>query len=93
MELIFEGIMLLCLCSAMGIMLCRFAREKSIHVKLDRTIVITMGVGFVVGAISKMFSPQVEWTLVLYVIGAYLSYTATLFSFPELCKCEVNGNE
>lgn len=93
MELIFEGIMLLCLCSATAIMLCRFAREKSIHVKLDRAIVITMGIGFVIGAISKMLSPQVECTLILYVIGAYLSYTATLFSFPKACKPEVNDNE
>ena len=84
MENLFEGIMLCCLCVAIVVMIVRFARQKSVHLKLDRAIVITFGIGFILGAIEKALIAPVQWTLVLYVIGAYLSYTATIFSFPKL---------
>lgn len=36
----------------------------------------------------------VEWTFALYVVGAYLSYTAAIFSFPQFGeKNEVSENE
>ena len=53
MENLFEAIMLCCLCVGMAVMIVRFARQKSVHLKLDRAIVITFGVGFVLGAIGK----------------------------------------
>ena len=93
MENIFEGIMLICLCLGVAVMLCRFSRGRSVHIKLDRVIVITMGIGFVLGAVAKAISSPVEWTFALYVIGAYLSYTATLFSFPKFGVKEVSENE
>ncbi|MBQ8546644.1 MAG: hypothetical protein IJ437_06875 [Clostridia bacterium] len=73
-------------------MMCRFANERLAHMKLNRSIVITMGVGFVIGAVSKAISAPVKWTFVLYIIGAYLAYTAVLFSFPNIGR-EVSENE
>lgn len=84
MENLFEAIMLCCLCVGMAVMIVRFARQKSVHLKLDRAIVITFGVGFVLGAIGKAVITPVEWTFALYVVGAYLSYTAAIFSFPKI---------
>ena len=92
MGIIFESIMLACLCAAMVVMICRFTKERSVHVKLDRSIVITMGGGFVIGAVSKAISAPIVWTFVLYVVGAYLAYTAVLFSFPNIGR-EVSENE
>ena len=83
MELFLEALMILSLCIAVGIMLYRFAANKTVHRKLDRVTVITMGLGFLAGAICRASEEPVAWTFVLYVIGAYLCYTAALFSFPE----------
>ena len=44
MDIIFVSIMLAYLCAAMVVMICRFAKERSVHLKLDRSFVITMGV-------------------------------------------------
>ena len=94
MENLFEAIMLCCLCVGMAVMIVRFARQKSVHLKLDRAIVIMFGVGFVLGAIGKAVIAPVEWIFALYVVGAYLSYTAAIFSFPQFGeKNEVSENE
>ena len=94
MENLFDAFILCCLCVGMAVMIVRFAKQKSVHITLDRFIVITFGVGFVLGAIGKAVITPVEWTFALYVVGAYLSCTATIFSFPQFGeKNEVSENE
>ncbi|MBQ7976075.1 MAG: hypothetical protein IJ300_10370 [Clostridia bacterium] len=94
MENLFEAIMLICLCISIIVMLVRFIKHKSVHLKLERAILITFGIGFVLGAIGKAVIAPVEWTFALYVLGAYLSYTATVFSFSKIDeKNEVCENE
>ena len=92
MGIIFESIMLAYLCAAIVVIICRFAKQRLVHLKFDRSIVITMGGGFVIGAVSKAISAPVEWTFALYVVGAYLAYTAVLLSFPNIGR-EVSENE
>ena len=94
MENLFDAFILCCLCVGMAVMIVRFAKQKSVHITLDRFIVITFGVGFVLGAIGKAVIAPVEWTFALYVVGAYLSYTAAILSFPQIGeKNEVSENE
>ena len=94
MENLFDAFILCCLCVGMAVMIVRFAKQKSVHITLDRFIVITFGVGFVLGAIGKAVIAHVEWTFALYVVGAYLSYTAAILSFPQFGeKNEVSENE
>ena len=94
MEDLFDAFILCCLCVGMAVMIVRFAKQKSVHITLDRFIVITFGVGFVLGAIGKAVIAPVEWTFALYVVGAYLSYTAAILSFPQFGeKNEVSENE
>ena len=94
MENLFDAFILCCLCVGMAVMIVRFAKQKSFHITLDRFIVITFGVGFVLGAIGKAVIAPVEWTFALYVVGAYLSYTAAILSFPQFGeKNEVSENE
>lgn len=94
MENLFDAFILCCLCVGMAVMIVRFAKQKYVHITLDRFIVITFGVGFVLGAIGKAVIAPVEWTFALYVVGAYLSYTAAILSFPQFGeKNEVSENE
>ena len=94
MENLFDAFILCCLCVGLAVMIVRFAKQKSVHITLDRFIVITFGVGFVLGAIGKAVIAPVEWTFALYVVGAYLSYTAAILSFPQFGeKNEVSENE
>ena len=83
MKSIMEALMILCLCAAVGIMLYRFLKGRSVHKAMDRSAVITIGIGFIAGAVTKAIADPVEWTFVLYISGAMLCYTATLLSFPE----------
>lgn len=94
MDNLLEGIMLCFLCLGVAVMIIRFARQKSAHPNAERAIAVTFGIGFVLGAIERAVIAPVEWTFALYVVGAYLSYTAVLFSFPwHAASQEVNGNE
>ena len=80
MEKAMEVLMLLCLYGAVWTILCRFANERSVHKNRDRFTVITIGAGFVFGAIGEAVVPPSEWSFALYVIGAWLSYTAVAAS-------------
>ena len=82
MELVFEAFMMLSLCIAAGIQLYRFAVGKTVHTAVERTAVITIGLGFVLGTAWKLMEQPMLWLFVLYLLGAFLCYTATLFSFP-----------
>ena len=48
---------------------------------------------FVLGVIGKAVIAPVEWTFALYVVGAYLSYTAAIFSFPKIGGAERGDRE
>ena len=82
MEKFFEALLILPLCAAVGILLYRFAVNKSAHSMPERFTAITMGLGFLAGAVSKAVENPVHWIILLYVFGAYLCYIAVLFSFP-----------
>lgn len=94
MDNLFECVMLTCICVAMVIMIVRVSKQRSSNIKLDRALVITFGIGFVFGAIGKAIVAPIEWTFALYVVGAYLAYTAAIFSFPKFGdENEVSENE
>lgn len=82
MELVFEVLMILSLCIAAGIQLYRFAVGKTVHTAVERAAVITMGLGFVMGTAWKLMEQPMSWLFVLYLLGAFLCYSAVLFSFP-----------
>lgn len=77
---LFEIVMLLCFCFALAVMEFRFAKGKSTKPTLERLTVITMGVGFLIGAIAKAITSPADWIIVLYIFGIHQSYTATVFS-------------
>ena len=91
MKNILEGIMLISFCFAAVVLIFRFAKNKSQKLKLDRGIAVSMCIGFIFGAVGKIMVHPVEWTFAFYVVGAYLFYTATLLSFPNLGK-NLEGN-
>lgn len=82
MENVMEALMVIAMCFAVGIMLYRFAANKGIHRAMDRITVITIGVGFIIGSISKARIYPVPQIFGLYVLGAWLCYIAAIFSFP-----------
>lgn len=86
MKTILESLMLIGFIAAICIMIFRLARETSCSPLADRIVAITMGAGFALGAVYRVFVAPLAWPLALYVLGAMLSYTATLFSFPDLGK-------
>ena len=83
MENVMEEVMVISLCIAVGVMLCRFAKDRSVHKKHDRFTVIAIGIGFVIGGIGKALMDPIPWIFGLYVMGAWLCYTAAVFSFPS----------
>lgn len=93
MDIILEAIMLMCFCLAMCILIYRFAKNKATHLKAERAIAWTMGVGFVLGGVKELIFPPVRWMLVLYALGSILAYSAVLFSYLELCKSEINNTQ
>lgn len=87
-----EGCMIVSLCVAVAILLYGFIRHKGRCAVWERVCVITIGLGFLMGAISKAMCQVVPWTFVLYLAGADLCYTAALFSFPGKQNEEIKGN-
>ena len=83
MENVMEAIMVVSLCIAVGVMLCRFVTDRSVHKKQDRFTVITIGIGFVIAGMGKALMDPIAWVFILYIVGAWLSYTAAVFSFPS----------
>lgn len=81
MEIFFEAVMVSAMCVAVGILLCRFAANKSIHLKRDRFTVITMGIGFAFGGICEALIDPIPCIFGLYIVGALLCYCAAVFSF------------
>ena len=83
MEHFLEALLILPLCAAAGILLYRFATNKSTHRMPERFAAITMGLGFLAGIVTEAIENPVPWIFLMCVFGAYLCYTAVLFSFPE----------
>lgn len=93
MDIIFEAVMLVCFCLAMCILIYRFTKNKATHLKAERAIAWTMGVGFALGVVKELIFPPVGWMFVLYALGAILAYSAVLFSYHEHCKQETENNK
>ena len=83
MENVMEALMVIFLCIAAGIILCRFASNKSVHKKMDRFTVIMIGIGFILGGTCKALMDPIPWIFGLYVVGAWLCYSAVVFSCPS----------
>ena len=83
METLFEGLMAIAFGAAVGVQLYRMVKGKLIPKKGDRIMLISIMVGFVIGAVLKLMKDPISWTVTLYVMGAFLTYTAVLFSLPE----------
>ena len=81
METVFERLMLLAFIIAMCVLIYRFAKDKSTNIKAERTIEWTMAVWFALGVVKELIFPTVRWVLILYAIGAILSYTGVAFSY------------
>lgn len=84
METIFECIMILCICAGLVWELLRFLNSSGqTAAKWERLTMITVCMGFVVGIVWEAMEKPVCGIFALYVIGAMLSYTTAVFSFPE----------
>ena len=53
-DVILESIMLEMLCIAMFILICRFAKNKSTHLRAERAVAWAMGVGFALGVVNTV---------------------------------------
>ena len=85
METLFECLMITAFCAAIAVQLAKHLRTHSYAGKGELGMLLTMGVGFVIGAVSKAFA-VVQWTVMLYVAGAVLSYAALLLVWSEKAK-------
>lgn len=90
METLFECLMLLAFIIAMCVLIYRFVKDKSTNTKAQRTIAWTMAVGFALGVVKELIFPPVRWVLILYAIGAILSYTGIAFSYHYHSNAETN---
>lgn len=82
MKLAVHVLIVLLLCLAAGWMIVRFAQREVKNVGLSRAVLLLLGIGFLAGGIYQAISAPACWVFSLYLLGAYLSYTALLFSFP-----------
>lgn len=82
MKLAVHVLIVLLLCLAAGWMIVRFAQRKVKNVSWSRAVLLLLGIGFLAGGIYQAISAPTCWVFSLYLLGAYLSYTALLFSFP-----------
>ena len=82
MNLAVHVLIVLLLCLAAGWMIVRFAQRKVKNVGWSRAVLLLLGIGFLAGGIYQAISAPTRWVFSLYLLGAYLSYTALLFSFP-----------
>ena len=83
MKLAVHVLIVLLLCLAAGWMIVRFAQRKVKNVGWSRAVLLLLGIGFLAGGIYQAISAPACWVFSLYLLGAYLSYTALLFSFPD----------
>ena len=58
------------------VLIYRFAKNKSKHIKAEGTVAWTMAIRFAIGVVKELIFPPVRWVLMLYAIGEILSYTA-----------------
>ena len=94
MKNFFEIVMLVCFCAALVVMTVRFLKRKTLNLFVERIMVVAMGLGFLFGIIGKVIAGSADWTIILYVVGLHLSYTATIFSLKTLTnENEVADNE
>ena len=82
MKLAVHVSIVLLLCLAVGWMLLRFAQHKVKNAGWSRAVLLLLGIGFLAGGIYQAIIAPTRWVFSLYLLGAYLSYTALLFSFP-----------
>lgn len=86
MEIVFKNLMLAAFITAMCVMAFHLAEEQSSHPVADRVIAVSMSAGFIFGGVCRALAAPLAWDFTLYILGAMVSYTATLFSFPSAGK-------
>ena len=80
-----ESLMILVLCTGVAALGLRFLKHDCSAGSTERLLVITMGIGFVIGLISAILRGM-TWQVMLYGAGVMLSYGATVVSFPPRKK-------
>ena len=66
-------------CIAMALQLFRYVRSGTKASKKEVFMLVTMGIGFIVGVIKTAFTPP-TWIVIFYGIGAMLTYSTLLFA-------------
>ena len=79
----FEILMLATFIAAICNILYHFLKNNETRDTSERTFTITMGLGFAIGVLKCIFTQASILLFALYLIGFMVSYTATLFSFPD----------
>ena len=75
------------------VLIYRFAKNKSKHIKAEGTVAWTMAIRFAIGVVKELIFPPVRCVLMLYAISAILAYTAAAFSYPYHSVAENNEEE
>ena len=79
MSTLFECLMISSFCIAMAIQLFRYARNKATAGKKEMFMLVTMEIGFIVGAVKTIFVPF-PWLIIFYGIGALLTFLNIMFA-------------
>lgn len=82
MKTLLECLMISSFCIAITAQLYRYIKNESAASKRERFMLLTMGIGFAIGAINAAFSTT-EWLIVFYALGVMLTYTTLLFSYSK----------
>ena len=79
MSTLFECLMVSAFCISIALQLCRYIRSGTKASKKEIFMLVTMGIGFIIGAIKTAFSSTV-WVIIFYGLGVMLTYSTVLFA-------------
>lgn len=90
MSTLFECLMVSAFCISIALQLCRYIRSGTKASKKEIFMLVTMGIGFIVGAIKTAFS-STAWVIIFYGLGVMLTYSTVLFATSkdedkDVCK-------
>ncbi len=79
MSTLFECLMISSFCIAMAVQLLRHIRNKANSGRKEVFMLVTMGIGFIIGAIRTIFITS-SWLVIFYGIGALLTFSTLLIA-------------
>lgn len=83
MDVVFECFMMASFYAALVVLFARFGEEDRAIEKNERFTVAAIGIGFMIGAVSKWLASPMPWTIILYLWGALFSAVVFVSSFPR----------